>query len=177
MSGTFRIVAISIALCVRLIAGGQAPAGRPAAAEDISGCTPSVQIPPRAVRALLRTKEGAGARDYLSESSEHEVSEVFRAAQMHLSHGTVDLVVCGTGVMTTGADNDWHWLVSGAYSHPRVVLFAPASNAFELLPGRTHGLRDVRSFWNSPNESVARLFQFDGTRYKMVKERRTPIEP
>ena len=131
-----------------------------------------VQISPDVLKVLLETKEAEQGLDLANDSKQDHPTQLFRAAEVHLSRpDEVDLVVIGVCPMC-GADNGWFWLVRSARSDPKVVLFA-GGNILELMNSRTNGCRDIRSAWSSSSETKNTLYHFDGKEYKVWQEKWT----
>jgi hypothetical protein len=107
---------------------------------------------------------------FASDSERAQPAQLFTASETHLGVlGEKDLVVAGHGAMS-GADNDWFWVVRSAYKNPKVVLFA-GGYSLELMKARAKGYRDIKSVWSSPSETGTKIYQFDGIRYKLWREK------
>lgn len=131
-----------------------------------------VAVPPRVIRLLMKTKEAAIARSYGRDFPD-DPSELFQAAEIHLARpDQVDLVVIGEDPMS-GADNTWFWLVRSAYTKPRIILFA-GGNGIKVKETRANGYLDIHCFWSSPSATSDELYRFDGTKYRLVREKWTP---
>jgi hypothetical protein len=129
-----------------------------------------VPLPPGALKALLQRKEIKDNLREIADSDRNNLTQFFSAAEVYLSDGDqTDLVVMGKSPMS-GADNTWFWVIRLARKAPFVVLFA-GGNSLEVLGTRTNGRRDISSKWSNPNGTQTRIYQFDGVRYRLRKER------
>ena len=72
----------------------------------------------------------------------------------------------------TGADNDWFWVVRSPRHNPSVVLFS-GGDYLQLLNSGTNGLRDIRRLFSTASETRETIYKFDGTRYKIAKDKWT----
>ena len=162
------LLVIAALVCVPSIAHGQAPEQKLFTDCGIATFQHEVSLSPEVLKVLLATPEASEAVDSALDSADprrtHPAS-LFMGAEVHLSSADeVDLVVCGRPPLT-GADNVWYWVVRSAQKNPKVVLFA-TGDSLEELDSKTNGVRDVRSSWSSPNETLTVMYHFDGTEYK-----------
>jgi hypothetical protein len=130
------------------------------------------QLPSSVLRALERRRETAYSREvHVNENRKPE--QFFRVAKIQLCGGALDDYIMQGDFPLTGIDQGWFWVVHSIDNTPRVVLFAPG-NSLELLEGREHGCREIRSSWESVNEKHLQVFRFDGRKY--VRSDETWIE-
>jgi len=166
----------ALALLAVALGFGQDVAKQSVFFEDIPFSHP-VSIPDDVLKILLQTEAGKEGMEFSKNcvaahrcnSKFSDPASLFRAAEVQLDGpNEVGLIVIGVCPMC-GADNGWFWLVRSPYNNPLVVLWA-GGNSLELLDSRTHGLRDVRSVWSSPSETVEKSYHFDGSEYKQWKK-------
>jgi|SRR6185312_1505817 hypothetical protein len=124
------------------------------------------------LRVLLERDEVKQGLDFSSDSERNNPTQLFRAAEVYLSSSDeVGLVVIGIPPMT-GADNDWFWVVRSPRHNPSVVLFS-GGDYLQLLNSGTNGLRDIRRLFSTASETRETIYKFDGTRYKIAKDKWT----
>lgn len=131
-----------------------------------------VNVSSDVLRSLMETEEAKQGMEFTNESQRDHPTQLFRAAEVHLSRqDEVDLVVVGVCPIC-GADNGWCCVVRSTRKDPKVVLFA-GGNSVELMTGKTNGYRDIRNTWSSPSETRTTIYHFDGNHYKVWKEKWT----
>jgi hypothetical protein len=129
-----------------------------------------VPLPPDVLKLLLRRPEVMQNWAEITDAEKKNPAHLFTAAEIDLgTSGDVDLIVEG-GLLMSGADNDWFWIVRSAHKNPSIVLFA-GGNSLEVLGAKTNGYRDIRSEWASASEVITEIYKFDGVRYKPWKKR------
>lgn len=145
---------------------------QPIFAEDDERFDNSVSIPQGVLRVLLGTEDAKEALEFANDRERKNVSQLFRAAEIHLaqSHETA-LLVLGVPPMC-GVDNAWFWIVLSPRIRPKLVLFA-GGNSVELMNTRSSGYADIRSRWSSPQETCTRVYRFNGRSYRLWKKRCT----
>jgi hypothetical protein len=130
----------------------------------------TVPLPPKALEALLRTKEVKRALEFASLEQRDDPSGLFQAAEVHLSGSDeVDLVVEGFPPVS-GADNTWFWVLVSAHTVPRVVLWT-GGDSLEVLASRANGYKDIMCSWSSSSgDTTEWKYRFNGKRYFLWKE-------
>jgi hypothetical protein len=170
-------------ICTLFITGimtAQSSSPKPAAERTIFGDAESfensVRLSEKVLDVLLATNEAEYARQLSLEKPDEDRNKYFSAVEVHLSGpNEVDYVVEGN-LPLAGADNAWFWVVRSARTHPKVVLFA-SGGFLELLNRRTNGYRDMRSVWQSPNERITCVYQYNGERYILAHKFDKDIRP
>jgi len=129
-------------------------------------------LSPEVLKLLLATDAAKEGLPYANASQRANPTQLFRAAEVHLSQaGQTDLVIIGVCPMC-GADTAWFWIVSSVEHNPRVVL-AAGGKTLEVLNSSSKGYHDIQSLWSSPAETVALFYHFNGTQYELHKRRST----
>jgi hypothetical protein len=122
-------------------------------------------LSPEVLKVLLASHPAKETFEILNESEKHDPSQLFQAAEVHLtSSNEVDLVVIGLGPMR-GAENRWFWVVRSANKTPQVILFC-GGDSLDVTDKKTHGYKDIGVVWMSSLETETSVYQFDGTFYK-----------
>jgi len=124
-----------------------------------------VSLSPEVLKVLLASHPAKETFEILNDSEKHDPSQLFQAAEVHLSSSNeVDLVVIGLGPMR-GAENRWFWVVRSANKNPQVILFS-GGDSLEVTDKKTHGYKDIGVVWMSSLETETSIYQFDGTFYE-----------
>ena len=132
--------------------------------------TASAPLPQDVLKILLRQPLVRDSMERASHKDKRNPAQLFRAIQVHLINpNDIDLFIVGIAPIS-GADNGWFWIVRAARRNPRIVLFA-TGYSLELLGSRTNGYHDIQSSWSNPNGTETRTYKFEGTRYKLSRER------
>jgi hypothetical protein len=130
----------------------------------------SAPLPQQVLKILLRQQLVRDSMERASDEDKKNPAQLFRAAQVHLFNpNEMDLFVVGN-VPIAGADNGWFWVILSAHKNPRIVLFT-TGYAVELLSTKTNRYHDIQSTWSNPNGTETRIYRFNGTRYKLTKDR------
>jgi hypothetical protein len=130
----------------------------------------SVPLSADVLKVLLATKEAKQGLAFVGESQQSNVTQLFRASEVHLSGPKeVDLVVIGVPPMA-GVDHGWFWLVRSARKNPEILLFA-GGDSLELMESRTLGYRDIRSVLPLASETHFSVYHYDDEYYKLWKEK------
>ncbi len=124
-------------------------------------------LPSSVVKALMSSGQFSQTREWMRVKGDSDASYYFVAKEVHLANsGETDYVVLGR---IPGADCLQFWVIHFERGHPRVVLF-DSTDSVEVLTGRTNGLSDIQTVWQSPNETHTKIFHFNGKRYRLVSQ-------
>jgi len=167
--------ALSAALVVLLLFGLPGLAAPPADQNSFSqeGILENpVTLAPEVLKVLLETDAAKEGLAYAAAAQRANPAQLFRAAQVHLSHADgADLVVIGVCPMC-GADNAWFWVVGSAAKNPKVILVA-GGKELQVLESSSKGYRDIQSVWSSPSETDTTVYHFNGAQYELRKRKST----
>jgi hypothetical protein len=124
-------------------------------------------LPGNVVKALLSSRQSSQTREWMRAKNDSDASNYFLAKEIQLAApGETDYVVLGR---IPGADCVHFWVIHFVRGHPRVVLF-DSTLSVEVLMSRSNGLSDIQTVWGSPNETHAKIFHFNGKRYRLVSQ-------
>ena len=126
------------------------------------------------LKVVLSDKNVKQALPWATDEERANPEKLFNAAELHLhASDELDLLVVGKPPVS-GADNTWFWIIRSADTAPKIVL-AGGANCVEIRHKKTAGLSDIWVGWNSASQMSERIYRFNGTRYKMLKEKWSEI--
>ena len=119
--------------------------------------------------ALLKKVEADDLDSEVKTLSPEQMRASFEVVRVPLGQTTEkDYVVHGKPPMI-GADCEWFWIVRVRRGKAEVMLFANGL-ALELRGRVAHGYRDIDVSWASAASVSDRLYRYDGSAYKVVRE-------
>jgi hypothetical protein len=139
--------------------------------EDHNTGFEDAQAPSDAVLdVLLEAVRNDGPDDELERMNREQKRARFEAVRVNLGKAADEgYVVLGKPPMI-GADCDWFWIVRMENGRAKVLLFTNGL-ALYLRKHSTAGYRDIVVSWATAAFTGDRIYGFDGSTYKLIRER------
>lgn len=132
-------------------------------------------LPKAVVDAVMNAPE---SKEMLEGEKPADVTpeKLLHAAKIHLSSDAATAFMILSDPPLSGADNSWFWIVREDGTKASVLLEA-GGNCVELESSKTHGYRDVVSYWAGGGTELIDTYQYDGKDYKLVHKKSKPFRP
>jgi len=145
--------------------------------EDANAGFENAQPPPDAVLAALLT---SAKKDQLDDELKglgiEQKRALFEVVQVNLGRSVGNAYVVHGKPPMIGADCDWFWIVQADGHHARVLLFSNGL-ALSLRKHSTAGYRDIVVSWASAAFTGERLYGYNGSEYKLIREQTKEQKP
>lgn len=100
----------------------------------------------------------------------------FRVVQIDLGDAKEEDYLALGSEPVTGADNDWFWIVQVTQGKATVLLFTGGLGV-KLLPRKSNGHFDIRTYWSSAAFEQTELYRYTGSVYKLVSKHTHARQP
>lgn len=124
--------------------------------------------------ALLKTTQVRGRG--LNELDRESQRKAFHVVPIDLGDAAGEDYIALGSKPVTGADNDWFWIVRVRQGRASVLLFT-GTLTVNILPHKTNGHNDIRTFWCSGASGMRERFKYNGSVYKLASKRSVEIKP
>ena len=126
--------------------------------------------------ALLATDEAKESREGLSGHNREYARELFQAVRIDIGDAAEEAYIVEGSWPMSGADNIWFWIVRVVHDKAHVLLFTNGLTV-TILSHRTNGYRDIKEEWGGNAGWGSRVYQYSGSRYKLVRKRWQDAKP
>lgn len=121
------------------------------------------------LRAILETPAARDAANDLDNDQKANLKSFFQSAPARLAMAPEEGYVVIGHVPMGGGDNDWFWIVGVHGGRAKVLLFE-RGDAIRIRSNSRHGFHDVELDWYVGARWGRRIYSFDGSKYKLIRE-------